>query len=298
MNDNIIYVAIASYRDTELSNTIYSALFNAKYKDRLFFYIFSQDEDSLHPPLEKLFDFFGVSSYFYDKENFQLSTGVGYARSRASSMLSDRHRYFLQVDSHTQFSKDWDQRLIDDYEKLKDVWGRYIFSTYPPGYVYERFGDIKFHTDGIPPALDIFNLPDAVFKFESKYTQYLGEELGQSTGYFCAGFGFGYSELFKLVPYDKHIYFQGEEQTMSIRFFANDIKIVCPPSVYVFHDYEGSRRFRHWEKNDGWKEHERVSNQRLNDFFNNNLESPYGPGSLENIEAWKDCYVKPGRPST
>jgi len=290
---NKIYIAIASYRDTELSNTIYSALFNAQNKDRLFFYIFSQDEDGSHPNLDSLFDLFSTKSYFYDKEHYQLSTGVGYARNRAMSMLTEEYKYFLQIDSHTQFSKNWDERLINEYKRLTKVWGRSIFSTYPPGYTYERFGDIKFQTDGTPPIVDVFNSDNALIRFEPKYGTYSGEDLGQATGYFCAGFGFGYSGLFKIVPYDKLIYFQGEEQTMSIRFFANDIKIICPPSVYLFHDYDGSRRYRHWEKNEGWSEHEQRSVKRIEAFFKNDIEYEYGPHSLEKIGEWVSCYVKP-----
>ena len=293
MDNDLIYIAIASYRDVELSNTIYSALSNAKNKDRLFFYVFSQDEDNLHPPLEKLFDFFQTGSYFYDKEHFQLSTGVGYARNRVGSLLSDKYKYFLQIDSHTQFAKNWDQRIIEDYERLVSIWGDFIFSTYPPGYTYEEFGDIKFNTDGTPPIVDVFDASDKIFKFEPKYGEYLGQSFGQATGYFCAGLAFGYSKFFKLVPYDKYLYFQGEEQTMSIRFYINNIKIICPPSVYLFHDYEGSRRFRHWEKNNDWKEHEENSVQRIIRFFKNEIEDEYGLGSLEKFEEWKSCYLKP-----
>jgi hypothetical protein len=290
---NNIYIAIASYRDAELTNTIYSALSNAHNKDRLFFYVFSQDEDDSHPNLDSLFNLFNIKSYFYDKEHYQLSTGVGYARSRATSLLTDEYKYFLQIDSHTQFAKDWDEKLIKDYEKLLDIWGTCIFSTYPPGYTYEQFGDIRFQTNGIPPVVDIFKLENSLVRFEAKYADYMGGDLGQSTGYFCAGFGFGYSSLFKLVPYDKLIYFQGEEQTMSIRFFANNIKIICPPSVYLFHDYDGSRRFRNWEKNDGWKEHDQNSINRIESFFKNDIEYEYGPHSLEKIGEWASCYVKP-----
>lgn len=293
MSDDSIYLAIASFRDLELVNTVYSALSNAYDKDRVFFYIFSQDET--HPKLESLFDLFNTSNYFYDKEHYSLSTGVGYARSRTQSLLSDKYKYYLQVDSHTQFSQDWDKRLIDDYEKLQEVWGSYIFSTYPPGYIYKQFGDISFETDGTTPALKIFAEPENPYKFAAKYSNYYGGDIGQESAYFCAGLAFGYSKYFIQIPYDKHIYFQGEEHTMSVRFFNADIKIVCPPSVYLFHDYTGHKRKRNWEADTDWGKNERVSVDRLNKFFNGDHLDGFGV-PLEKYQEFYSCYINPKLP--
>lgn len=290
MTNDSIYVAIASFRDLELTRTIYSALSNAQDKDRIFFYVFSQDED--HPKLDSLFDLFNTSNYFYDKEHYSLSTGVGYARSRAQSKLTNDYRYYLQVDSHTQFSQDWDSRLIEDYERLQETWGRFVFSTYPPGYTYQKFGDIKFETDGITPALKIFDEPHAIYKFGAQYSHYYGDTTGQESAYFCAGLAFGYSEYFIKVPYDKYIYFQGEEHTMSVRFFDAGIKIVCPPSVYLFHDYSGHKRKRNWENNDGWEKNEQVSADRLRKFFEGDLLDGFGVSPERYLE-WHSCYVNP-----
>lgn len=287
-------MAIASYRDSELVNTIYSALSNAYDKDRIFFYIFSQDEE--HPKLESLFDLFNTANYFYDKEHYSVSTGVGYARLRTQSKLSNDYKYYLQVDSHTQFAKDWDKRLIDDYQRLMPLWGKYIFSTYPPGYTYEKFGDIKFNTDGVSPAIRIVAEPEKIYTFGAEYGPYHGGEDGQESAYFCAGFAFGYAKYFMKVKYDKYIYFQGEEHTMSLRFYDNDIKIVCPPSVYVFHDYEGSRRKRNWEANPDWGQNENLSADRIKKFFAGDNLDGWGLSSIDKYHEWYTCYVNPKRP--
>jgi hypothetical protein len=286
---NNIYLAIASYRDSELVNTVYSALANASDRQRIFFYIFSQDDE--HPRLESLFDLFGTANYFYDKEHHSLSRGVGYARSRAQRLLSKDYTYYLQVDSHTQFSKDWDSRLILDYENLISVWGNYIFSTYPPAYTYEKFGDIKFETDGVSPAIRIRPTTENAFGFEPKYADYYGGTNGQEAAYFCAGFAFGYSKFFIQAPYDRHIYFHGEEHTLSLRFYDNGVKIVCPPSVYLFHDYEGSRRKRNWEDNPNWGEYEDNSAKRIEHFLNGDYLDGYGLSSIGKYHQWISCYV-------
>lgn len=291
MTNNSIYLAIASFRDLELVNTVYSALSNAYDRNQIFFYIFSQDEN--HPKLESLFELFDTSNYFYDKEHHSISTGVGYARSRTQSLLSNQYRYYLQVDSHTQFSKDWDKNLIDDYERLQDTWSPYIFSTYPPGYTYQRFGDIKFETDGVPAAVRLFEEPSMIYTFGAQYDAYYGGDVGQESAYFCAGLAFGYTEYFIKVPYDKHLYFQGEEHTMSLRFYDAGIKIVCPPSVYLFHDYVGTRRKRNWEENPVWGEYENASADRVKKFFAGDPLDGWGMSSLEKYEEWYSCYVSP-----
>ena len=77
-----IFVSIASFRDTELTNTLYSLLSQAKNLSKIHICIFSQDEDDKHPKLESLFDLFEVSDYTYEKVNYLNSTGVGYAKAR------------------------------------------------------------------------------------------------------------------------------------------------------------------------------------------------------------------------
>lgn len=291
MSNDSIYLAIASFRDLELVNTVYSALSNAYDKDRIFFYVFSQDED--HPKLESLFELFNTSNYFYDKEHHSMSTGVGYARSRTQSLLSNKYKYYLQVDSHTQFAKDWDKLIIQDYERLQETWSPYIFSTYPPGYTYQRFGDIKFETDGIPAAVRIYEEPNMIYTFGAQYDSYYGGDQGQESAYFCAGLAFGYSQYFMTVPYDKHLYFQGEEHTLSLRFYDAGIKIVCPPSVYLFHDYVGTRRKRNWDDNPGWGERENASADRIRKFFAGDQLDGWGMSSIDKYHEWYSCYVSP-----
>jgi len=286
-----IYLAIASYRDSELSSTVYSALLNATHIDRIFFYIFSQDKK--HPKLESLFDFFGVTQYFYDKEHHSLSKGVGYARSRTQSLLSENFKYYLQVDSHTQFAQDWDSRLIKDYERLRPQWGEYIFSTYPPGYTYTKMGNVSLDPDGITPFVAIRPTSGGIFEFEAKYATYHGGNDGQESAYFCAGLGFGYSKFFLNVPYDKDIYFQGEEHTLSLRFYDKGIRIVCPPNIYLFHDYEGTRRKRNWEENSSWAGIEKKSSEKIVKFFKGDPLDGYGLSSVEKYNEWFSCFVSP-----
>jgi hypothetical protein len=89
-----IFVSVASFRDAELTNTIYSLLSQAKDLNKIHVCIFSQDEDNNHPKLENLFDLFGVSDYTYKKINYKDSRGVGYARNYIQDFISNKNWIF------------------------------------------------------------------------------------------------------------------------------------------------------------------------------------------------------------
>ena len=75
-----IFVSIASYRDQELIDTVFSILRQAKDSSRLFLSIFSQDE--VHPDLSGIFKTFNIENYSYEKIHYSNAKGVGYTRSK------------------------------------------------------------------------------------------------------------------------------------------------------------------------------------------------------------------------
>lgn len=283
-----IYVSIASYMDQELYATVDSLFRNAKRPKNIFLSVFSQD--ITHPDLQPIFDEFGIKSFQYDKINYVLSRGVGFARAHTQKKLSPRYRYYLQVDSHTRFEQDWDTRLINDYEVGQRKWGKYIYSSYPPGYEYKNNKVVFIENDRIPPAVEI--KPTLDFRhFEAKYCNYVGGTQGQLTGYFCAGLAFGYTNYFLEVPYDPNIYFQGEEQTMSVRFFEKGTKIVAPHDLYLYHDYVGTKRKRQWETNTSREQMQKNSEDRVDLILRGYMRDKYSL-DLESFIMFSDTYIK------
>jgi hypothetical protein len=288
-----IFVSIASYRDQELMDTIFSILRQAKNPERIFISIFSQD--STHPFLENLFLSFNINDFLYQKVHYKQARGVGYARAQTQKALNDSYKYYLQVDSHTQFIKDWDEKIINDYEKAFQYWGDLIFTAYPGSYDYTENGNIKVSDSLIPTCLRIQPASsDSPVVYEPRYKDYSGGEIGEYHGYFCAGLAFGYSKYFIEVPYDEQIYFNGEEQTLAIRFYCKDIKLVAPPYNYCFHHYTGKKRLRHWEVGDeSWKEYDELGKKRLSDFFNYKLDATYGISNKDKYHMWQSCFITP-----
>ena len=287
-----IFVSIASYMDLELTQTVFSALSQSKDPSRLFFSVFSQDIDSEHPKLENLFDMFNVYGFDYKKISYVDAKGVGFARAKAQESLTSEFKYYIQVDSHTQFIENWDEKLIKDYIDIENFWkDRIILSSYPGTYVYNESGNIQVSSESTPTCLRVQPSTNKDIVFEPKYTTYYGDDNGAYHGYFCAGFVFGRSEYFIEVPYDPHIYFNGEEQTLSIRFFCNDIKIIAPKNNYVYHHYTGTKRSRHWESTPGWVELDEKSKERLRMFFAGDSLDGFGIKDYSKYLLWVNCFI-------
>ncbi len=281
-----IYVSIASYRDLELGFTVYDLLSKAKYPKRVFVSIYDQDEH--HIDLSGVFKRFGVTQYVHKKVHYSESTGVGKARYETQKNLSVNHKYYLQIDSHTRFEEHWDEKLINDYEEHIPFWGNYIMSTYPQEYKYDEDRNVNLLNGTKSNMLKIVK-SDFEFKFKAEYNGHVESYFGEETGYFCGGFAFGYARLFP--KNNKQVYFDGEEQMLSVRLFENDVTIVAPFRNYVYHDYVGEMRIRNWTKNEGWEEKQLKGRLVVVDFFSGRLKKPFGV-KLDSISKFIDKFVK------
>jgi hypothetical protein len=280
-----IYVSIASYKDTELVDTVYSLLRRAKNPERVFVSIFSQDET--HPKLDNIFKLFGVKEFNYEKVHFSKARGVGYARLKTQQQLSLDFKYYLQVDSHTRFINHWDEVLISEYELSREFWKMpIVFSSYPVPYTYDENGNEVIKAKKQANLVKIEPVENS-FLYKTEYQEIDIGVYGEVHPHFCAGFVFCLSEYMLKVPYDKNIYFIGEEHTMSIRLFCEDISIVAPPRSYVYHHYYGENtREKHWEIDPEWGEYEKASYERINLFFNFDPLDGYGISNKEKYKFW------------
>lgn len=289
-----IYVSIASFVDKELIDTVEDILAKAKHPKRVYLSILSQEQDHNHPDLQPIFDRYGVTDFNYQKINYSLSAGVCWARNKTLENLTDKFSYFLQVDSHSRFVDNWDAKMISDYERLLPIWGEYVFSTYPKSYEYDEDGVVVLNDDIDHPVVRIVKSDDdGVLPFHAKYSDYVGGILGQYTGYFCGGQTFGPSKFFIDIKPDPDIYFQGEEHSLSIRFYEAGVNIVCPPRSYVYHNYNGHLRARNWDIIDNWKLLSDKSDIHIKKFLSNSLPetNQYALKDPETYSQWYSSHV-------
>ena len=286
MQKHKIYVSIASFMDKELFLTVENMLKTASFPSRIVPSIYSQDTE--HPDLEKLFKEYKVKEYFYKRVHYTESRGVGKARSETYKNLSTDYRYNLQIDSHMRFVKNWDEKIISDYEEMQKLWGTSVLTLYPPW--YQISGNKEIYGKDVF-LLDVVQSENEFLGFDAKYNEKRKcEKTGVDSGYFCGGFAFGLTDYFLKVPYDPNIFFNGEEQTMSLRFFQERIKLIANQEVYVYHDYEGTNRKRPWEKLKNQSELEQTSFQRVYDIINNKISDEYSLKNSFIYPIWKIAY--------
>ena len=131
-----IFISIASYRDPELLPTLRDAIANAKKPERLTFGLCWQKDDT-----ETLAEFTDDPRFKVIKVPFADSKGTCWARNMIQD-LYDGETYYMQLDSHHRFTKNWDETLIKMLKALKKKGHKKpLLTAYLPGFDPKREPD-------------------------------------------------------------------------------------------------------------------------------------------------------------
>jgi len=247
--DEIIFISIASYRDPDLINTVKSCFEKAKNKNRLFFSIFSQAEDLEHADLS----FIPQNQINYIKTHWSESKGACWAKAKANSHLVGK--YFLQVDSHSRFSDNWDSDLIGNYESVSRFWGnRIILSTYPDPFEVIDGKDVLLTNTSFKKISPFWNASAHMVLASMPWEDVKDSVNGDEMFYIGAGLIFSTTDIAKEIPYDEEIYFYGEEVSLALRAYTRGIRIVSPvnKAVYSHYNHSAMARRLHWQDNPDW----------------------------------------------
>jgi hypothetical protein len=114
-----IFVQIAACEERFIELTIKSAISNAKNPDNLYFGVFNNIINKEHSLLNN--DFITKNpKIFYTEIITPVPMGVGFGRMNASLLHFDFFDYSFQIDAHMLFTKNWDEQLINSFNKIKD----------------------------------------------------------------------------------------------------------------------------------------------------------------------------------
>jgi hypothetical protein len=132
-----IYLSIPSLDDSELLNTISRALNYSgnKHKINIGVSLSLFDNDDIEQYQKSSAG--NVKIKILDRDLYK---GIGIAR-RESFSFYDGEDYFLQVDSHMLFMKNWDDLLVHKLSRLKE--DKSLLTCYPPEYEYIDFDKPK-----------------------------------------------------------------------------------------------------------------------------------------------------------
>lgn len=243
-----IFISIASYRDPVCTSTIKSIFENAKYPEKVFIGICQQnkaDEDE--------------DCQVNNENNPNIRTirvpeyeakGPTWARYLCSTLWNGEE-YFMQIDSHTKFVKDWDEKCINMIKNIisSGKSKKPILSHYP-----REIGDHEKYTEK-----DRFQVPRMCKSFWNNrgMLSFMGAETRDTenkayqTPYIAGGMIFSPSEYLVEVPYDPNLpyLFVGEEILHSIRAYTHGWDVFTPTENIVFHEYTRQDKPKIWTDN-------------------------------------------------
>lgn len=135
-----IFVSIASIDDEELKYTLDYIYDNAKYPERVFVGIslIAMKRKSFRDLAKIVKKYKNVTAISHKQKYNDLSTlGVGFNRKRAEELYSGQD-YFMQVDAHSFFELNWDERIIELFEEAVAEVGddNVVLTCIPPIYGY------------------------------------------------------------------------------------------------------------------------------------------------------------------
>ena len=283
-----IFVSLAGYRDADIRNTAKDLYDRAINKDALYFSIVSHQDFDMFLD----FSFLDKSQYSYKKIDYRLATGVCSARHMANSLLSDDYKYFMQTDAHSRVVDGWDEKIISLYKYCSSKWGEdYLFTKYPHGFLFDwSAGDyvpvINYNNPVLQKTYPVWDKYDTVWKLDNE--PLIDTDFGDEVYTFAANCVFGSAKSMMKIPYDPYIMFFGEEITLGVRAFLNDVKLVAPPLNFLWTNYDrenGGRKGTIWSDNSMWKVINNASKQRIDDFFHCKNLGIYG---ISNIDKYRE----------
>lgn len=286
-----IFISIASYCDKLLEQTVRDALAKATTPSNLFFGIVEQNF------VENRFNYEDIKAQVrYVGIDVQDSRGACWARALAMSLYSGE-TWFLQVDSHTVFEQGWDTVLIEAASVCSKMSPKFVISNYPhPFKMVDGVPMLEKSTDQV-----LFNFVNDDCTFRNEDTILTFTAIGRDSdtpinGYhLAAGFIFTLGRFVYEVPYDPHLYFEGEEQTLSVRAYTHGWDIYHTTHVPVYHlyntgDAETSHREVHWSPDADEKRHQRwwdldnKSKERMTNLLHRNKDlGVYGLGNKRSL---------------
>lgn len=248
-----IFVSIASYRDRDCSETLHNLYAAASNPSSIYVGICEQN----HPtdPSEVCHAVRGV----IPEQNVRRvslhhsdARGPCWARYLCSTMYQGEE-FYLQIDSHMRFVKDWDAKLIAMLDEIGRVSGTssVILSTYVRSVEDYCPETMQSKDDAIPQICqaywdsnDMITLHGAAIVSPSKPAK--------SVPFVAGGFMFVRARPFlDDVPYDPELkdVFTGEEILFSARAWTAGYDIFTPTENVAFHEFTRADAPKFWNDN-------------------------------------------------
>jgi hypothetical protein len=262
MPKNTIFISIAAYRDPELLKTLKDCLDKAKHPENLRFGICWQ-----HSPddeWDNLDEYKDDPRFTIHPIHYKYSQGVCWARNVIQGLYKDE-TYYLQLDSHHRFDKNWDVTLIKMFKDLqKKGYKKPLLTAYLPS--YEPLNESKLQEiwtlefDRFLPQGPIFIKPHSYNNWKELKEPIMAR-------FFSAHFVFTLGQWAKEVKYDPKFYFHGEESSLAARSFTFGYDLFHPHIPIIWHEYTRNGKIKQWDDDSTWPERDALSYSRYRKLF-------------------------------
>jgi hypothetical protein len=227
---NTIFVAIGAYNEPELELTISNCLKMAEFPERIHFGVAAHYHNMSFPNL-------GFENAKVIKIKYPGMLGLGFSRLAANS-LYDNEDYYLQIDGHSLFERNWDTKLLNSYKVLEKEFEKPIISNYVPWWSVNEDSSINFYNP------DQENHP-AVIKHNQEilgdYPYQDSYDVDWSNKEYIEHFNIAGHFIFSkpqiledLIP-DYRIVYAGEEFLFALRAWTRGYRMFAIPNPIVWH---------------------------------------------------------------
>lgn len=294
MNQNI-FLSITAWREESLEETIKSAINNAQFPENLRFGIVFEgyDEDSwMIDPVRK-----------YPNVQIMRIDGnttppyICNIRGDMALSLSTDEMYFLQIDAHTKFVKNWDSFLKKELEIATDFFGKSILTSPTTGFIDWDQPLETMPSTGCSVDQEWFDGWD--MELVTGRTIHKGNFDYQSLErFYHATLVFGYLKDLYACRQPRNISFNLEQPFNTVRFYTAGYNLVSPSRTYLqVYDFDRvspeNKRFtkhhRFYDKDqvDAFLDTDTRSKKRYREVIANNIIDPvdglYSERSLEDF---------------
>ena len=211
-----IIILIPALNEKFIKQTIDSAIQNSSGVNKIKFAILEQSTDG------NFSDINNSESIRIEKILTKNPIGVGAARSRLVEFVEDED-FFLGIDSHTIFTDNWDNQLINRYSQIVNDLGNKTLISQPLHWATIEDGKLAVdQTTAILPPWKL-KIDGLVAKAENISVDN-SYEIHHSLS---CHFMFGYASIVKDIPFDKELFFIAEEPLLSIRYASRGYNLVA-----------------------------------------------------------------------
>lgn len=283
-----VFVSVASYRDKHCSRTLESMYENSANPAKLFVGLCIQNDDGDEPCFLKNP---ALAPYKNNIRTIYLShyeaKGPTWARYLCTTLMQ-KEDYFLQVDSHTLFDKDWDSKLITMVADIKantsskDV----VLSHYPP--LYEDYGNPNRDKKTVDTICQSFFNERGMVSFLGAEGVDMKKHKYVQTPHIAAGMFFCEGKCIKEVPYDPHLpnLFVGEEILHSARVWTAGYDIYTPQEIVVYHLYTRADQPHIWDDKKDYNDEDAFNKAKMILGFEDNLDEKVPKHVKANIDKY------------